>query len=620
MVNHRFSPAPAIRFLACAFVSIAGFATVSKVFAQDRDPTMTPVVAYDPTAQSVQGLLPLVKSHAVTITAPSYLPKPTKITFRPTISGGIPAGVAEATALSYLSFSPSTLTFTRPGERQIVNVTVNMPNGTVPGSYTYKFFTDGWPVGADGLVDAGSAINANVSLPNQPPPPILGLATPQHGSVITVQYTALPLPVPFTFTAAAPGSAPSPITSAMVTLDGHDVAPTSLSGLNTTTLSGAGTLFLTKAGEYTLTVSATNAGGTSSTSLRFTLVVLAPPPNVSIEAPLNGTRYTYESGDPLNIPVQFSGRSTASVIRSLTATLDGREIVFNKSQIGTPTAIGSTHFALSASGVYRLKVTARDDYGTAEATAIFAINVDLPTGSPVITGSVFFDPSFGGSFSGAATGLAGVTVRLMNGSQTIASTLTAQNGAYSFTPPPGAYLVVVDPPPGMSPTNPNEHPVTVGATASAVPPTGLGLNFSALRGLSANGMSHGFWKNNVTKAAEGKSGGVQINQATVEAHTRAIATLALSPFADLTVGAAVAILSGTDQLRLQLLASEYNYAHGAYIGGSQPLTFAFIYWGESILSNRSSYSPQYQQFAKDWFDAYNNSYGGKVLGPPAGGS
>jgi len=70
-----------------------------------------------------------------------------------------------------------------------------------------------------------------------------------------------------------------------------------------------------------------------------------------------------------------------------------------------------------------------------------------------------------------------------------------------------------------------------------------------------------------------------------------------------------------DLLSKQLIASEFNYQNAAYIGGNKNLTFVFLWWGEYVLKNSTSYSSTYLIWTKDWFDAYNNSHGGVVAGP-----
>jgi hypothetical protein len=43
----------------------------------------------------------------------------------------------------------------------------------------------------------------------------------------------------------------------------------------------------------------------------------------------------------------------------------------------------------------------------------------------------------------------------------------------------------------------------------------------------------------------------------------------------------------------------------------------FIWWGEYIVANPAKYSSSYILFAKNWFDAYNNTHGGALNGPLA---
>jgi hypothetical protein len=115
---------------------------------------------------------------------------------------------------------------------------------------------------------------------------------------------------------------------------------------------------------------------------------------------------------------------------------------------------------------------------------------------------------------------------------------------------------------------------------------------------------------------------MQETRANLLAWTSAVSTFYLAnPFGGITMQDAVTVLSGRDQLALQLLASEYNYVSGRLINNSRPLTAAFIAWGEYVLNDASSptpiYNAAYRTYVKDWMDAFNNSHGGLVRGPVA---
>jgi hypothetical protein len=238
-----------------------------------------------------------------------------------------------------------------------------------------------------------------------------------------------------------------------------------------------------------------------------------------------------------------------------------------------------------------------------------------------LNGTVFFDANYNGSRNPDEIGIGAVPVTLLDASGSVhASTTTAADGAYRFTGlPAGSYTVVVGGVNGMLPTTLTEHDLVLSADRAA-PDTGYGLDFAAIGTMSANGYTIGFWKNNLEKALKGTTKGVQLSAATLAAHTVTVGGLALEPFASLTMSGAVNILSATGSapttlLSKQLIASEYNYANGAHLNGDARLTYFFIHYGEYVLKNASGYSSSFLLNVKDWFDSYNNTHGGLVVGP-----
>lgn len=272
-----------------------------------------------------------------------------------------------------------------------------------------------------------------------------------------------------------------------------------------------------------------------------------------------------------------------------------------------------------------LSDTSPDDEFKIGSLEVCAAPVTVPPVTPppaVVTASglVFFDINTNGSRNSDEPSLAGITVKLYkksgSSSQYISQTTTNAAGVYSFPVTSGTtYEVDVVEPAGMTATTADERVFTASSVNVTVPDVGLGLYFRGLANLTGDGKSHGYWKSNIGKANDNKTSGVQETKADIQAYTNTISGLMLSPFTGLNPSDAEDILNGSDQLKLQLLASEYNFVSGRLINDSIPLTYAFIYWGEYVSKNASSYSSSYRTFVKDWMDAFNNSYGGRVAGP-----
>lgn len=388
-------------------------------------------------------------------------------------------------------------------------------------------------------------------------------------------------------------------------------------------ITSLGTLTNVPAGSYTLTATATSAGVTVSKSITFAVNAwIQPPlPTVVINTPAAGATYTVVSGNNLSIPLTFTGTSNAigGVITGLTAKLGTTALAVTSTTLGQKIATGSATLNVCAAGTYTISVTAVDANGTANATRTFSVTVVQPKN---ICGSVFFDADADNAYDCGEFGLAGITVNLLNSaSQIIKTTTTGSCGDYSFTSlAPGSYTVTVVPYAGLKGTSSLFRAVTISSANVTAPAVGLVLDFAKIRTLSANGYTIGFWKTNIDKAVSCKTSGIQIPSASLSSYTTKIGDFALTPFDCITMKSASATMGSTsstpkDLLGKQLLASEYNYQNGAYIGGNKNLTFVFLWWGEYVLKNASSCSSTYLIWAKDWFDAYNNTHGGVVAGP-----
>src|SRR5437899_1791812 len=94
-------------------------------------------VQYNPITKIVQGVQPLTASYPLTITSPSNVSTTSSTTVTIVLSTlTLPAGVSSATALTFISVNPATLTFTGPNQQVTTTVSVAVPsNATYAGSY-----------------------------------------------------------------------------------------------------------------------------------------------------------------------------------------------------------------------------------------------------------------------------------------------------------------------------------------------------------------------------------------------------------------------------------------------------------------------------------------------------
>ncbi len=602
----------------------------SAVCAQDDGPGGSPsYVVYNPNQViSLQGTAPYHHAYDLRITSPSDLPSgvDTVIALDGSVIGA-PAGFTNAVASGFLTFAERTLTYSGPNQTQTVTVQLDIPNGTANGDFRYFIAAKGWPAGLN-IANDGTYINMTVDPPFTFTSATVAISGPVDGSVFEHVLGQPALQVPVTIQGAAANNNPVDVLAASIAgVDAtgaaiaSSVLPLQPSGWGSMTASGSAMFEATTPGVYTITATAQDhLGGTASATSTFTVSEVVPPPTVVITSPPNASYDYYIGSAALQIPFIFEGRSLAGGIRSLSATIDGLPVAVSPTGINTLVATGKGTLSLAAGGEHVLEVTATDDHGTATASADFTINaIPMPSDVP-LRGVVFFDLDRDGVRNGDDFGLPGVSVTLTSAAGMAATKATNAAGAYEFNISPGTYAVSVQRMPGFQLTTAKTGTVIVDHSAVIVPDTGFALSFCAMGAMSANGNSTGFWKTNVDKALAKRSNGAQVSAATLRAYTDTIASLALSPFDGLTLARASTILGSngpapTDLLAKQLLAAEYNYANGAYIGGSGTLTYAFVYFGEYVLGHPKNYSSAYLLNVKDWIDAYNNSHGGVIGGP-----
>lgn len=454
--------------------------------------------------------------------------------------------------------------------------------------------------------------------------PALGVSiqSPASGTIYTLPAGAAAMTIPVSIGATESKSFGVTTLSAAV--------GTSAVNLNAT--SGVGTASATASGNITLgpgtyqlvatgvtTVGATNYSATAATS--FTVKAAALPPSVTITAPAANYSVAIVPGTTACIPLTFTGTSNTagSVITQLTASLSGTSLAVNSSTLNRTVSYGASAMSVSAAGTYTIVVTAKDANGTAQASRTFTVTYAPPH---AVCGSVFLDMNYDGSLNCSEFGLANIGVSLSNASGQVVRTATTDcSGKYAFTGLyAGTYTIKTTPYAGLAATKCTSVSVTMASTDLTAAPIGYMLDFCALRSMRASGHTIGYWKNNIDKAISGKTCGVQVSASTVTTYTKSLSAFGDTPFDGLTLKKAASILGSTscwqaDLLAKQLLASEYNYQNKAYLNGNAYLTYAFVAWGEAVQKTACSYSYCYVLWAKEWFDAYNNTEGCYVGGP-----
>jgi hypothetical protein len=233
-----------------------------------------------------------------------------------------------------------------------------------------------------------------------------------------------------------------------------------------------------------------------------------------------------------------------------------------------------------------------------------------------ISGVLFYDIDADGVQDTDEPGLPGLAVTLNSASVVY----TDQNGHYIFENKlPGNYAVAASTPDGFFNTTPASVNIVI-TNADVIVNFGFDIDYDYIDGGIADGYTVGYWKTNIYKAIHGITNGVQVCADTLQAYLNEISVFALSPFSFTSLQLAYNVLSATGSnpivlLEKQLLASEFNYMSGAYINGNELLTGMFIYYGEFVDVHSTSYTTAEILLAKDWYDAYNNSHNGPIVGP-----
>lgn len=584
--------------------------------------------AHSVTAQATNlgGVTTDVSQFTVVVTAAA---PPTVVIASPTVNSvytyraGTTPTVVPFTFTATSSFGGiKTLTAKVDGVEQIFSITYGAGNLTASGTIVLPY-TVGGPhtVSVDTTDDNGTAAaTSNFTVNVVAPTPTIAISQPLSGATLPLPTGATSLAVPYAFTTTSNNG--FFVDSVSASLDGNPIVLGATTGLGTASATSTGTLLGVTAGTHTLVATGISAGIVVTTSTSFTVTSLQTPPTVVINTPAAGASYTRTTtGAALCIPLTFTGTSTAAnaVITELRATLNGTALPVTSTTLNQRVAHGAATLTVSAAGTYTISVTAIDAVGTASAVRTFSVVVLPPRR---VYGSIFFDVDCDGNYDSEDYHLAGIPVKVFNASNAVvASTVTDCDGGYSLgNLTAGTYRVVPTPYAGLKLSTVTERTVTVAGVDVCVPRIGVFLDFAAIRPMTANGCTIGFWKNNLEKAISGDSKGCQVSKSKLTSYTSKIGSFALPPHDSISMKTAVATMAYTGStpallLSKQLLASQYNYQNEAYIGGNQNLTMCFLWWAEYVMANPGKYSSTDILRAKDWCDAYNNSHGGAVNGP-----
>lgn len=466
----------------------AGLVLASSAFAYPASPS------YAPTTKTISGNQPLVAGSAVlagsdpyvlTITAPSnsvmnssYYPSgglkidlgvriPTNVGGNP----GVPPGVDATTALSYCTVSPSTVTFSGPGAKVQVTVSVNVPTPVVSGNYYWNVYGTNWP--SANVTDLGGTINANVLPPITNPtvkPTIVSLLPANGSSFIYYALTPVQVPISFTATSVSKVAGGATIESLSAKFDTTPLilATTGLSTTNpdgTFSASGSVTPAITDAGQHTITVSATNAAGTTTATTQINIILAPLAPNIT-----NTNNPTFTYGQPGTFAVTWTGYKPPKF--AVTAGTLPAGVTLNQTTgalSGTPT---------TGTGSFPFTITATNSVGAATHTFTLTVNPAPLTVAALAASKAYgvADPaSFGYSFSpalfgtdkftGALARVAGETVgtyAINQGNLTAGNNYTISYTSALFTINAGSQTITFGP----------LAPVTVGSAPFALTATG----------------------------------------------------------------------------------------------------------------------------------------------------
>ncbi len=247
--------------------------------------------------------------------------------------------------------------------------------------------------------------------------------------------------------------------------------------------SNAGPYLLSMAGTYTLTVSDTSS--TPTGPYRFELMSLSSQPTIQVNTTEADLTVTLSQPSTEQILVPYSSQDDTATVADGDYKPASGVILFEPGQTTATVALEAidrlapttTDFLVNLSNPVGATIATGQGTGTVTIQA---------NGSGTVTGEVFDDVSGDGTLTTGDTGIAGVTVELLNTSNAvIASAVSGTGGIFTISSiPGGTYTVVEVTPTGYALTTPasGNYPETIstGETIS-------GLNFGNFQTVTLTG-------------------------------------------------------------------------------------------------------------------------------------
>jgi uncharacterized delta-60 repeat protein len=308
----------------------------------------------------------------------------------PTISGpSVATAIAGRTFAVGITINATTASFS--STTLPAGLTLDAATGVISGVPTQ---TGTYPITIT-ATNATSSDSRTLTITVNPPPPIITSAAAAGGRVgAAFTYTITATNTPTSFNASALPA-----------------------GLSVDTTTGAITGTPSAAGVVTMTVSATNAGGTSAT-----------PMVVTIDPALNAPTFTGST--------QVSGVQNSSVNFTPTFNTAGQTTTYAANNLPSGLTIDTSTGAITgtptATGTFTVDVTATNSGGS--ATVPFTFTVNPPPSAPSITSASTATATVGTPFSFTLTANGSVTSFAANGLPAAGLTLNATTGVVSGTP------------------------------------------------------------------------------------------------------------------------------------------------------------------------------------------
>ncbi|HEY9054488.1 MAG TPA: SdrD B-like domain-containing protein [Rectinemataceae bacterium] len=234
-----------------------------------------------------------------------------------------------------------------------------------------------------------------------------------------------------------------------------------------------------------------------------------------------------------------------------------------------------------------------------------------------VSGVAFYDADWDDTYDIGEPLLAGVTIRLKG---TDRYEITKQDGSYRFDNLEGAtsYTFTADYFEGFVFSVNFEREVNTLDNLPDKADFGFAVDYYWLNGKLAEGKPSDFWKYNLDKAIAGDQANVDVDSFVLNGYLGELADFALAPLGLTSLSQASTILGNTatdivSKLQKQLLAAEFNYLNGAYIGGNALATYFFVYDGENMFVNPAAFDDAQRDMQRQYYEAYNNSQGGPVV-------